>query len=202
MSLIIIKDDVLAYGGDYMQGDCGEKLVAGYYKYACRCNFVDTNIKLKNGELDVVGIDLANSIVYVAEVAVHLSTGLRYTSKNKSVTTKRLVEKFEKDIVYIKNNFPESKYKYCFELWSPIVKDSKNKNNINPSQCKEVDDVIEIIRKSHDIEIEPIINKRFQEKINELKVIMAKTESAIEGNDVLRYIQLEAKLSKYLSKNS
>ena len=49
-----------------------------------------------------------------------------------------------------------------------------------------------------EVEIELIINQSFLNALNELKTRTVTITSAIEDNDILRYMQLEMKLLKYL----
>ena len=57
----------------------GEQLVSSYLRYIRKCDFIQTNLYTVDvqGEIDVVGINLAERKVYVCEVAIHLTTGLQ-----------------------------------------------------------------------------------------------------------------------------
>lgn len=178
-----------------MHGSIGEELVCGYYKYIHNCDFVQKNLKIPNGEMDVAAINLTEKIVYGAEVAIHLETGLAYTKNGRRVNTERLVEKFLKNIPYIQGRFPD--FQHRFSLWSPIVKKSKRSNNILSSQFDDVHEAKRIIESETGISIELIINEVFLEKIDELKNTVVDISSAIEDNVVLRYLQLETKLRRF-----
>jgi hypothetical protein len=62
----------------------GEEIVGEYLKAILNCDFVEYNLHTPDiqGEIDVVGINAENKIVYICEVATHLITGLQYV-KNK-----------------------------------------------------------------------------------------------------------------------
>jgi len=57
----------------------GEELVAAYLENIKGCEFIQQNLYTPDvqGEIDVVGIDLETKSIYVCEVAIHLTTGLR-----------------------------------------------------------------------------------------------------------------------------
>lgn len=179
-------------------GEVGEELVAGYYKYVRGCDFVQRNLSLDGGELDVCAIDLDNKTIYAAEVAIHLETGLAYTANGKRVNVDRLTEKFCKDIPYIRQRFPD--YEYNIALWSPIVKKAVRKNNAGTSQLDEVLEAQRIILENTGIEIELVINNKFQQKLEEMKVAAGEYKAAIEDNAILRYLQITSKLDRHLEK--
>lgn len=66
----------------------GEQLVASYLQYIRGCEFIQTNVYTVDtqGEIDVVGINLKERKVYVAEVAIHLTSGCN-TSRTSGRTT-------------------------------------------------------------------------------------------------------------------
>ena len=178
-----------------MQGAIGEAIVAGYFEYVKQCDFIQKNLKVSNGEMDVCGIDLSNKTIYVAEVAIHLETGLAYTRNGKRVNTERIIEKFQKDISYIRERFPD--YQHKFSFWSPIVRDKK-RFTLQLSQLEEVIDAQCIIRENFNIEIELIINQEFLNRLKELKEVAGNIKAAIEDNPIVRFIQLEEKLKRHL----
>ncbi len=53
------------------------------------------------GEIDVVGINLKSSKIYVCEVAVHLPTGLHYVKDKQPNNVDKLTENFSKDLYKI-----------------------------------------------------------------------------------------------------
>lgn len=109
----------------------GEQLVSSYLRYIRKCDFIQTNLYTVDvqGEIDVVGINLAERKVYVCEVAIHLTTGLQYVANKRPNNIKKLVEKFTRDIAYARKYLGE--YEHHFMLWSPIVKDSKGDPQYN-----------------------------------------------------------------------
>jgi hypothetical protein len=106
----------------------GEEIVAAYLQDIKKCEFIQQNLNTPDtqGEIDVIGIDIDNKILYVCEVAIHLVTGLRYTKNNRPNNVNKLFEKFTRDIEYSKKHFPH--YKKHFILWSPIVKNDRLKD--------------------------------------------------------------------------
>ena len=73
----------------------GEQLVSSYLRYITECDFTQTNLYTieSQGEIDVVGVDLVKQQAYICEVAVHLTTGLRYADKRPG-NVRRLTDKF------------------------------------------------------------------------------------------------------------
>ena len=99
----------------------GEEICGEYLKYINKCEFVTYNVTNPDiqGEIDVIGINLESKIIYVCEVAIHTS-GLQYVKNNRPDDYNRFINKFNKDISYAKEYFPDYKIKPM--LWSPIVK--------------------------------------------------------------------------------
>ena len=103
----------------------GEEICGEWLRHVKKCEFIQYNVRISDvqGEIDVIGINLAERTVYACEAAVHLITGLQYVRNNHPDNVPRLTSKFQKDINYIRKAFPE--YKHVFMLWSPIVKDNQ-----------------------------------------------------------------------------
>ena len=74
----------------------GEQLVSSYLRYIRHCDFTQTNLYTieSQGEIDVVGVNLAEQRAYICEVAIHLTTGLQYTKSNRVNNVEKLTEKF------------------------------------------------------------------------------------------------------------
>ncbi len=100
----------------------GEEIVGEYLKYFLGCDFVEYNLYTPDvqGEIDVVGLNPKNKIVYICEVATHLVTGLQYVKERQPDNVDRFTKKFRKNIEYANKYFDG--YEKHFMLWSPIVK--------------------------------------------------------------------------------
>lgn len=178
-----------------MGNNAGEEIVGEYLRYIKHCDSVERNLytTAAQGEIDVVAINFNDKEVYTCEVTTHLVTGLRYSRSGENDNVNRIVKKFSKDIEYIKDRF--SDYKCHFMLWSPIVKDSKpgSKNN----QLKDVNEVINIIKKKYNIDLEIIINNDFNDCLLELRNYAGKETKALQS-PIMRYLQIEESLKKHL----
>ena len=77
----------------------GEQLVSSYLRYIRDCDFTQINLYTieSQGEIDVVGVNLAKQKAYICEVAIHLTTGLKY-SDNKDLHIKKLTDKLSRNI--------------------------------------------------------------------------------------------------------
>lgn len=174
----------------------GEEIAGFYLQLEHKCDFVQYNLYTPDvqGEIDVIAINSRDKIVYICEVAVHLVTGLRYASKGGAAeeTFQRLVKKFNKDIDYAEKEFPD--YKRVYMLWSPIV---KAPNQLAAVQKK----VYEELQSTRDIEIQLIINEKYQLCLNKLRVRAAKETKELKS-PVLRLFQIEAFLDSHLQKLS
>jgi hypothetical protein len=78
----------------------GEEICGEWLRHVRRCEFVQYNLKPPDtqGEIDVIGINLAERTVWVCEVAIHLVTGLQYVKDKQPDNVPRLTAKFRKDI--------------------------------------------------------------------------------------------------------
>lgn len=76
----------------------GEEIVGEYLKYFLGCDFIEYNLYTPDvqGEIDVVGINPKNKIVYICEVATHLVTGLQYVKDCQSDNVNRFTKKIPK----------------------------------------------------------------------------------------------------------
>jgi hypothetical protein len=111
----------------------GEELVGEYLKWCRGCEFIEYNLTLKDvqGEVDVIGLNIANHEVYVCEVAIHLQTGLQYVNgkTKRPDNVARLTSKFSKDYIYVQKYFSDWKAKMMF--WSPVIKNQKSTSKSN-----------------------------------------------------------------------
>ena len=170
----------------------GEQLVSSYLRYIRHCDFTQTNLYTieSQGEIDVVGVNLAEQKVYICEVAIHLTTGLQYTHN-----VEKLTEKFSRDIEYARKYLP--KYNQHFMLWTPIVKDTKGKPENN--QIRHLEGIKENIKKQYEIDIECIVNQKFQECLLELRDYAKKETKALQC-PILRLMQIEEYLNVHVAK--
>ena len=172
-----------------MTHNIGEEIAGAYLKVIKNCDFVDYNINTMpdtQGEIDVIGVDTINKKVYVCEVAIHLETGLRYTNPDN---TTKFISKFEKDILYTNKRFDKS-YKKIYMLWSPIVK---------KHQLDSVSKVKNHLKDKHEVDLDLIINDKFQECLNNLRDYTSGQTNEL-NIPILRLMQIEEKLKKHLKK--
>jgi hypothetical protein len=175
----------------------GEEICGEWLRHVRTCGFVDYNVKLPTGggEIDVVGIDLASRVVYACEVAVHLVTGLQYTRDNRPDNVDRLVAKFRKGVAWVRKGFPE--YRHVFMLWSPVVRNQRSGSANN--QLENVHEVSNILRAEFSVEVEPVINERFQRALDELREV-ARNDTKEHTSFVVRYLQVEEHLKRHLAR--
>ena len=174
----------------------GEQLVSSYLRHIRGCDFIDTNVYAEaQGEIDVLGLNLMAKKVYVCEVAIHLTTGLQYTQNARPNNVAKLTDKFSKDIEYARTHLNE--YEHHFMFWSPIVKNSRGKPEYN--QIQHIRDIRTNIEQRYGVQIEWIVNDRFQECLRELRDY-AKTETKALQCPLMRLMQVEEHLSKHVDK--
>ncbi len=174
----------------------GEEIVAAYLQYVKHCEFIQQNLYTPDvqGEIDVVGINLKNKELYVCEVAVHLTTGLRYVKDRQPNNVQKLTDKFSKDIEYAKKYFHG--YKMHFMLWSPIVKYSGEETKHD--QMRDIEQIRSNIKKKYKVEIDFLINEKFSACLVELKKCAA-SETKESKSVILRYMQIEHYLENYIN---
>jgi transcriptional regulator with XRE-family HTH domain len=147
------------------------------------------------GEIDVVGLNIAEQQVYICEVAVHLTTGLQYVRDNRPNNVQKLTDKFSRDIEYARKYLDE--YNQHFMLWSPIVKDTQG--NPENNQTRHLEEIKANIQKQYSIEIEFIVNERFQKCLVELRNY-ARAETKNIQCPLVRLMQIEEYLDKHVKK--
>lgn len=177
----------------------GEQLVASYLQYIRGCEFIQTNVYTVDtqGEIDVVGINLKERKVYVAEVAIHLTLGLQYVKDKRPNNVAKLTEKFSRDIEYAEKYFAD--YDRHYMLWSPIVKGGGKAAQYN--QIAHIADIGTNIKAKYGVDVEFVVNDRFQQCLAEMRAY-ARAESAELKCPVMRMMQIEEWLSKHVSKAS
>ena len=175
----------------------GEEITGEYLKIVLGCDFVEYNLYTPDtqGEIDVVGINAKDKIVYVCEVATHLITGLQYVKNKQPENVARFLRKFRKNIDYAKKYF--SDYEMHFMLWSPIVKNQSPKSKHN--QLRDIKEIQEKIHKEYGVSIEAVINHKYANCLKQLREYAAKETKELKS-PVLRLMQIEEKLNKHVSK--
>lgn len=175
----------------------GEEIVGEYLKIILGCDFVEYNLYTPDiqGEIDVVGINAKDNIVYVCEVATHLVTGLQYVKNRQPDNVDRFVKKLRKNIEYANKYFAD--YQKHFMLWTPIVKNQGP--NAKHNQLRDISDIQELFLKEYDVAIEPIINHEYAKCLEQLRVYAAKETKELKS-PILRLMQVEEKLSKHLER--
>lgn len=175
----------------------GEEVVGEYLKLFLGCDFVEYNLYTPDvqGEIDVVGINPKDKIVYICEVATHLVTGLQYVKNQQPENVERFTRKFRKNILYANKYFDG--YEKHFMLWSPIVKNqgAGAKNN----QSRDIEEIKENLRSEFNVELEPVINKDYLNCLDQLRQYAAKETKELKS-PILRLMQIEEKLSKHVAK--
>lgn len=175
----------------------GEQLVSSYLRHIRGCDFIQTNLYTveSQGEIDVVGLNIAEQQVYICEVAIHLTTGLQYVKNKRPNNVQKLTDKFSRDIKYARKYF--DKYNQHFMLWSPIVKDTKGKQENN--QILHLEEIKANIKEQYEIDIECIVNRKFQECLVELRNY-AMTQTKELQCPLMRLMQIEEYLDRYIRK--
>ena len=175
----------------------GEEICGEWLRHVCRCEFVQYNLKTPDvqGEIDVIGINLAERIVYACEVAIHLVTGLQYVKDKRPDNVPRLTAKFRKDVEYIQKAFAE--YENVFMVWSPVVKNQKTGSKYN--QVDDIQQIIETIRKEFGVIIQPVINETFQEVLAALRQVAGHETKELDSS-VMRFLQVEEHLARHLNR--
>lgn len=176
----------------------GEEICGEYLNHILECDFVSYNILTPGvqGEIDVVGVNLAKKIVYVCEVAVH-TQGLVYVNPvtKKPDDFNRFYSKFVKDINYANKKFDG--YEIIPMLWSPIVRNSRP--NANYNTISELNRLKKAIQKDYNLELVLFINESYSEALEELKSFTLKRTSEF-SSPVMRLFQIEKNLENHLRK--
>jgi len=175
----------------------GEEIAGEYLKHFKHCEFIEYNLNLNTpgiqGEIDVVGINLKKTEIYICEVAVHVQ-GLGYVAANgQPDNVYRLMRKFLKDIDYANKYYAD--YKPHFMLWSPIVKSAGTKAKNNP--FNDVKEVKRKLRQEHGYDLELIVNNEYQKRLKELRKWAGEQTKELKS-PVLRMMQIEETLKRHL----
>lgn len=175
----------------------GQQLVSAYLRCIRKCDFIQTNLYTVDvqGEIDVVGINLAERKVYVCEVAIHLTTGLRYVKDNRPNNVNKLVEKFTRDIAYARKYLGD--YEHHFMLWSPIVKQSRG----SPAndQMGHLSEVKRRVMEGSQVDLECVVNLGFQAAMQEMREFAGRQSAELQC-PLMRLLQIEELLGRHVNK--
>lgn len=74
----------------------GEQLTGAWLRMVAQCDFVQYNVPLRGrqGEIDVIGLNLATETAYICEVATHLR-GLQYTKGARPDNVNRIRQEYQ-----------------------------------------------------------------------------------------------------------
>jgi hypothetical protein len=173
----------------------GEEICGEWLRHIKGCEFIQYNLRTieTQGEIDVIGLNMKTRTVYACEVAIHLVTGLQYNKNSQPDNVRRLTAKFKKDVAYVRANFKG--YKHVFMLWSPIVRNQKAGSKHN--QLEHVAQIEKTIELEVHAKIESVINRKFQQILEELRKKAANTTKELDSS-VMRYLQVEERLVRHL----
>ena len=175
----------------------GEEIAGEYLKVVLGCDFVEYNLHTPDvqGEIDVVGINAKEKMLFICEVATHLTTGLQYVNAkaNQPNNVDKFCAKIRKNIEYANKYFPD--YIKRFMLWSPIVKNQGSKAKHN--QLNDVKIIQITLFNEYSVNVEAVINHEYAKCLSELREYARKETKELKS-PVLRFLQIEEKLSKHL----
>ena len=170
----------------------GEEICGEYLKNILNCEFVSYNITNQDiqGEIDVFGINIQSRTIFICEAATH-TKGLQYVTDKNPDDYNRFYQKFKKDIDYGMRYFAD--YNIKVMLWSPIVAISRESAKYNT--FKELQELKKDIESQYGLELELIINSKYQQCLNELKDF-ALSHTAMFTSGLMRTFQIEKNLEK------
>lgn len=177
--------------------EVGEELVGAWLRLVAECDFVQYNVPLrgKQGEIDVIGLNLALETAYVCEVATHTG-GLNYVKDARPNNVQKLTRKFEDDVDYARQFL--DKFQHCFMLWSPIVVHPLSNTTVH-NQFRDLIDIRRNLQSTHQADVEMVINEIYLERVNELRV-KATEETAASEYPVFRLLQVLHSLEKHVAR--
>lgn len=141
--------------------DIGESLVGSYLRYIENCDFVHYETYDEGqGELDVLGMRLADKRVWLCEVAIHLG-GLEY-GKGYAGSRDKVKQKIDRAEVLAQRLFSDQEATY--EFWSLRV----------PKGLATMLEELEAEYTGRGLDVAFIINERFTERIDQLRERAAK----------------------------
>lgn len=136
--------------------DIGESLVGSYLRYVEDCDFVHYETYGESqGELDVVGMRLADKRVWLCEVAIHLG-GLEY-GQGYAGSRDKVRQKIDRAEMIAQRLFTDQQATY--EFWSLRV----------PKRLASMLKDLEVEFASRGLDVAFIINEKFAERIHKLR---------------------------------
>ncbi len=177
----------------------GERLVGDYLRHIKGCDFVDFNVYTKKtqGEIDVIGVNLATNEAFICEVATHLPTGIQYVRDARPDTADRLTKKFLKDIQYGSEAFLGYTVRYM--LWSPVVRRSHGKPEYD--QFVHLKRIEEEVKAKTDVAITFVINKDYVAAVDKLRAFARKETKELKS-PLMRFLQIDEWSRKNAKKTS
>lgn len=175
----------------------GEELTGAWLHMIAKCDFVQYNVPLrgKQGEIDVIGLNVATKTAYICEVATHL-LGLLYTRGSLPDNVNRLTKKFQSDADYARAYLPD--FEHRFMLWSPVVQVPRTDDVIH-NQIRDLNDICRNLMQTHSISIEMIVNETYLECLDDLQRLAGK-ETAASAFSVFRAMQIIEHTNKHVEK--
>lgn len=165
----------------------GEQLTGAWLRMVAGCDFVQYNVPLRGrqGEIDVIGLNLATETAFICEVATHLR-GLQYTRDNRPDNVNRITKKFQADVEYARQYLDD--FQHRFMLWSPVVRvPAGDETKYNP--MRDLNDIRRNVWASHSAEVEMVVNEVYLECLDDLRERAAR-ETAASAFPVFRVLQI------------
>lgn len=161
--------------------EVGEEIVGTWLRYSAGCDFVDYNVRARpgQGEIDVVGINLAENTAYICEVATHLR-GLGYKGAKETI-----LNKFKRAKQYASQHLQSFNLEYMF--WSPVV--------LRGGQEGALQEMKQELALLHDLDVELVVNEVYGGKLEQLRGIAGK-DLSWSSHDVYRLFQIEQRVQK------
>ncbi|MBZ0285563.1 MAG: hypothetical protein K8L97_32835 [Anaerolineae bacterium] len=180
-----------------MSKDIGEDLVGAWLRLIAECDFVQYNVPLrgKQGEIDIVGINLAQKTAYICEVATHTG-GLQYVKGSKPNNVDKITRKFQDDVAYARKYLAD--FQHRFMLWSPVVI-HPHSDTTKYNQFQDLIDIRRNLRDSHQADIEMVVNEIYLERVTQLQHKATK-ETAASEYPVFRLLQILHSLENHVKK--
>ena len=177
--------------------EIGEELVGAWLRMIAECDFVQYNVPLrdKQGEIDVVGLNLANETAYICEVATHLG-GLQYVKDSRPDNVNRLTAKFQSDVDYARRYLQD--FHHQFMLWTPIVRLPRSES-AKYNQFEDLRSISRNLWDSHQVDVEMLINEMYQARLNELREAAGR-ETAASEYPVFRLLQIFEHLERHVDR--
>lgn len=165
----------------------GEQLTGAWLRMIAQCDFVQYNVPLRGrqGEIDVIGLDLATETAYICEVATHLR-GLQYTKGARPDNVNRISKKFQSDVDYAREYLDD--FQHRFMLWSPVVR-VPVADDTKYNQMRDIRDIRRNLLESHGVEVDMVINEVYLKYVDQMRELAA-LETAASAFPAFRVMQI------------